>query len=266
VSDQELVARKSIQEIYLIKQDLLSAYKILEDTDSRIGKLFEGINSYSFHRLEYKNCSYGEDRTQKEIDKRIWSFLIRFYNLEKYMLCSEYDKLTKQIEDYSFPVFDLENVNQWLTALKKVVYENIQKLIEDVFNRITKETYYTGSGYSSRLKKKRNNNGIDRHFIITTNDNYSISYWSSKPTITDDLEKACYIMDGKTVPEITIKNLMNKGKIWDSKNDYFRIRICHNGNTHYWLNEQIRRKLNLYGAKRGVFGENIKIKIFERGF
>jgi len=136
-------------------------------------------------------------------------------------------------------------------------------LIEDVFNRITNEDYFTGSGYSNRTRKKRNNNGIDKHFIITTNDHYHLGWYSGKPTITDDLEKACYILDGQSVPEITIKETMRRGKIWESENKYFRIRVCKNGNTHYWLHDDIRNKLNLYGARKGIIGENIKIKVFE---
>lgn len=262
----ELVVRKSIQEIYLIKLDVLVAYKELDKQDRKITALMEQVNNYAFHRLDYKCDYHGENREEKEVDKRIWFYLMKFYNLEKYMLCTEYDKLEKQVGDYQFPVFNPDNVNAWLAALKKTVYENIQKLIEDVFNRITNDTYWTGSGYSSRKNKKRNNNGISKHFIITTNDNYALSWYSNKPTITDDLEKACYIIDGKSVPDITIKQSMHQGKIWESENPYFKIRICHNGNTHYWIKDEIRNKLNLYGAGKGIIGEDIKIKVFEKPY
>lgn len=260
----EIVVRKSIQEIYLIKCDLLSAYSRLQSEDKRITELMEQLNDYPQHDINYK-CEYhgSEDRLEKEIDRDIWHYLVKFYNLKKYMLCTEYDKLEKQIYGYDFPEFTLENANGWLSALKKVVYENIQKLIEDVFNRITQDTYYTGSGWSGRAKKKRNNNGIDEHFIITTYDLNHLNWYDGRPTITDDLEKACYIIDGKQVPEITIKSRMRQGKIWESENDYFRIRVCKNGNTHYWIKYEIRNKLNLYGARRGVIGEDIKIKVFE---
>ena len=104
---------------------------------------------------------------------------------------------------------------------------------------------------------------FDEHFIISTGDHYSINWYNDRPTITDDLEKACYIIDGKALPDTTIKNTMRRSKIWESENPYFKIRICKNGNTHYWINDEIRNRLNYFGAKRGIIGQDCKIKIFE---
>ena len=167
----------------------------------------ESINNYSFYRIQREV----HDSDERNIDQRCWMYLIKLYSLEKYMLCTEYQKLKDKITYFDFPVFNVENANSCVLSLKSMVYESIQKLIEDVFERITQETYYTGSGYSNRKEKKRNNNGIDKHFIITTGDNYAINWYSGRPTITDDLEKACYIIDGQELPEVTIKNAMRRG-------------------------------------------------------
>jgi len=255
----EIAARKTIEDVFIIKLKVLSAYQNLEATAKEADLLMQSINNYSFYRID-RNV---HDSDEKNIDQRCWMYFIKLYNLEKYMLCTEYQKLNDQITNFDFPVFTIENANSWVLSLKSMVYESIQKLIEDVFERITQQTYWTGSGYSNRRKKKRNNNGIDKHFIITTGDNYAMNWYSGRPTITDDLEKACYIIDGHDLPEMTIKSTMSRAKIWESKNDYFRIRICNNGNTHYWINDNIRDKLNFYGARRGRLGSNCKIKIFE---
>jgi len=121
MSEQELAKRKTIKEIYLIKLDLLSAYSRLEKEDKNISLLLEQVNNYSLHRLEYKTNYYGENRIEKEIDKKLWQYLVDFFHLNKYMLCTEYDKVEKQIEDFNFPVFNLENVDIWLSNLKKIV-------------------------------------------------------------------------------------------------------------------------------------------------
>lgn len=257
-----LVVRKTILDIWEMKQKSLRVYEAIDEAHKESERLMEEINRFSLYHIDTRNCN--GKTVEQNIDQRCWEYLVRLYNLEKYMLCTEYDKMSNHLHDYDFPVFNVDNANAWMDSLKALVYESMQKLIEDVFERITQDTYFTGSSYSNRLKKKRNNNGIDKHFIIRTMDNYCMNYWSGKPTITDDLEKACYIIDGKQLPEITIKNVMNKGKIWESENDYFRIRICQNGNTHYWINEEIRQKLNLYGSKRGIIGENCRIKIFDK--
>ena len=87
-----------------------------------------------------------------------------------------------------------------------MVYESIQKLIEDVFESITQKPTGPDPGIPTGLKRKRNNNGIDKHFIITTGDHYAMRWWSGRPTITDDLEKACYIIDGRELPESDHQN------------------------------------------------------------
>lgn len=265
MEDQELIVRKNIYDVVEIKRLAIAAYDRMLEEDKNIDALMKSINHYTFYDFRFRGDCHGETRVEKEIDKKCWAYMIKIYNLEKYMLCTEHEKLRKQIESYDFPEFTLENAEAWLLSLKKTVYDSVQKLVEDVFDRITQDTYWTGgSSYSTRVKKKRNNNSIDKHFILTTYDCSSMAYWSGRPTLTDDLEKACYIIDGKLLPEVTLKSSMNKGKIWESENDYFRIRVCQNGNTHYWIKDAIRERLNLYGSKRGVIGQDIKIKIFEK--
>ena len=255
----DITVRKTIEDVYAIKLKVLAVYQNLEALAKDADLLMESINHYSFYRIQRDV----HDSDEKNIDQRCWMYFIKLYNLEKYMLCTEYKKLTDQIDNFDFPVFTVDNAHSCVLYLKSMVYESIQKLIEDVFERITQQTYWTGSGYSNRLKKKRNNNGIDKHFIITTGDHYAMRWWSGRPTVTDDLEKVCYIIDGRELPEVTIKTMMHRAKIWESKNDYFKIRVCNNGNTHYWINDNIREKLNFYGANRGQLGSNCKIKIFE---
>jgi hypothetical protein len=93
---------------------------------------------------------------------------------------------------------------------------------------------------------------------------YGYSYGWGRPTITDDLEKVCFILSGFPVPDVTCKDIMRRDKVREYKNEFFSLKICQNGNTHYWLNEDVRNKLNLIGSGHDRFGENIKIKIFDK--
>lgn len=264
--ERSLERRQNINDIFDVKCAVMKHFKEMEMADRKIGKLLELIDAYGFYRLDktYSVTAHGKDWLETTIDQKCWSWMVKLYQLEKYMLCTEYSKLSKQIENFDFPVFNLDNAQVWLEGLKRLVYDSIQKLIEQVFERIVGETYYTGSGYSNREKKKRNNNGIDKHFILTTHDIGTLNYWNHRPTVTDDLEKACYIIGGGMLPERTIKEQMRADKVDEAENEYFRLKVCKNGNTHYWIKADMRAKLNFYGAKRGVFGENIRIKIFEK--
>lgn len=112
--------------------------------------------------------------------------------------------------------------------------------------------------------------GIKAAFVVVlidTRDYSSVFGFYSRsrdPSITDDLEKVCYILDGKTLPEVTLKATLRGDKATEGKNEYFSVKICKNQNTHYTLEDETRRKLNLYGPEGAVIGENIKIKVFDK--
>lgn len=265
MTDTEIDIRKTLPDLAQLRALILQSIENLKKTNKMVDDLMEEIGSHSYFRLDRNGYSYGNYNEENEVDQRLWMYLVRSFHLERYMLCTEYEKMIKQINEYDFPVFSEENAQAWLESLKAMVYESVEKLIKDVFNRITEKTYYTGSGYSARQEKKRNNNGIDKNFILTTYDYNKVFGWStSHPTITDDLEKACYIIDGKYVPDIRLKEKMRSDKSATGENEYFSIKVCKNGNTHYTMKEEMRQKLNLYGAGRGIISDGIKIKIFDK--
>lgn len=262
-----IIKRLNIESIYQIKISILNKIKKLETIDHDIEKELELIKGYRPYTLNFKYDNYDKDREIKYVDRVCWNYLVGLFELEKYMLCTDYEKMRKEIQNFQTPEFTIKNAQSWIDGLKELIYENIKTLINQVFISITEKTYYTGSGYCNRQKKKRNNNGIDENFIITTGDYDLIFGWySHRPTITDDLEKVCYILSCEKLPDLTCKIIMRDKKQNEYENKYFRIKVCKNGNTHYWLNDEIRNKLNYYGSGKGIIGENIRIKIFEKGW
>lgn len=262
----QISKKTTIYDLLEVKRNVLQEYKKLEEVNKNIADIMSMIDRYPIHNIDYRNNRpYGENATRRAIDQKLWIELLKKYQLKNYMLCTEYDKMEKDIYEYKFPEFTQENAEGWILGLKATIYDNVKQLVSKVYDEITQRTYYTGgSSYNNCVKKKRNNNGIDKHFIISTGDIYNIQSWNDRPTITDDLEKACYILAGADLPEMGIKRHLRQNKQYEAENEYFRIKICLNGNTHYWIKDNIRQKLNLYGSKKGVIGENIKIKIFER--
>ncbi|GEM_PF-2746901 len=265
----EIVKRKSIEDIYKIKLTMLSQLESLQKLDKEISEAFRDLNGYEPVRIDYRYDNHGENREEKYIDRTCWKYLIRLFELEKYMLCTDYEKVCKQIDDFNFPVFTIDNAEGWIASLKDIIYDNVRTMMKSVYERITEGHYYTGgSSYSTRAKKKRNNNGIDKHFIMTTHDwSRVFGYSYSRLTVTDDLEKLCYILNGKKLPEKTIiRTLERYGKNDTAENEFFKIKLCKNGNTHYWIEENTRNKLNLYGADPSKIGENLRIKVFDKDY
>lgn len=254
-------ARKTIPDLFHLKINLLERLKMIAVKDAEIDEIYKSINGYSPVDLR---CDYPhmDNREERHVDRAIWNYIIKQFDLQKYMLCREYKKLCNDIENYVFPPFTVSNAESWVEGLTELIYDNVRTLVKTVFTDITTETYHTG-GWSSP-KKKRNNNGIDKLFIIGTRDYTRVFSYYDYPSITDDLEKACYILDGKKVPDNTLLREMNKERKSVAQNEYFQIRV-YKDNTHYkFINEEIRAKLNLYGGDPSQIGENVKIKVFDK--
>jgi hypothetical protein len=250
--------RLDVAGLCAIKARIMANAKAMFGLDDLIGKDFELIEGYRFYRFDH--C----DDAEKSVDQACWTYLSRLFSLEKYMLCTDHKKMREEIAQCRTPKFTQENAEAWLASLKGLIQDNVRILVKKVFAEITEGTYHTGSGYRAP-EKKRNNNGIDERFILSTRDYSTIfGYSYGTPTVTDDLEKVCYILAGKAVPDKTAKDEMRLKKIDTFKCDWFSFTVKKNGNTHYWLADEVRNKLNLYGPEGAIIGENIKIKIVER--
>lgn len=263
VSDIQL--RHTVESLYALKCETLTEAHTLWAKEKSLSNIYESINGHSPYRVENYNKIYGENQDMKCIDQALWRYLVRLYSLEKFMLCTDHQKMVDQIDKFQTPEFTIENASGWLDGLKNLIRDNVHALVKKVYSEITNGFYYTGgSGYRGD-KKKRNNNGIDKNFILYTADWSTIfAYWRYSPSIMDDLEKVCYILDGKTLPEKTIRQELKAGQKADASNQYMSVKLCQNGNTHFTLDETIRALLNKYGPTGTEIGENIKIKVFER--
>jgi len=260
----DIIKRPTINALYRMKCDVLVKLSTIRNTDTAIRDILDEFGGYSPLRLDWSLGTTADNSEEKYVDQICWSYLVKLFHLRKYMLCTEYDKLSKEIAEFRAPDFTPENAVAWIDGLKSLIHENVRTMLKSVYDKLISSHYYTGSSSYRGEKKKRNNNGLDSWFILYTYD-YQIMYqWAHGMTITDDLEKACYILDGKAVPDRTIKEVMRADKLLEGKNDYFEIRVCKNGNTHYRIHEETRRKLNLIGPDGNIIGEQIRIKIFEK--
>jgi hypothetical protein len=80
----------------------------------------------------------------------------------------------------------------------------------------------------------------------------------------DDLEKVCYILNGESLPEKTLRDELRGDKKTTASNPYMSVKLCQNGNTHFTIEDSTRTLLNRSGPNGSQIGENIKIKVFER--
>jgi hypothetical protein len=261
---QKYNIENTIIEVEKIKNKIIcNCDRVMELMDNN-KKLAEKIDTYNPLCLKHDQYKRGDDY-KKYINRKCWYYIVSLFDMKKYMLCSEYNKMNNNIENNNIPDFNKDNVLGWVRGLKDLIYDNLNTLVKSVFKRITEEHYYTGNGWYRGNKKKRNNNGVDKFFILTTYDYSDVFNYKSSVTVTDDLEKCFFILSGNKVPDEPIKRIMRKNKIDEWENNFFRIKIYKNGNTHYWIKDQkLLNKLNLIGSGEGIIGENIRIKILER--
>jgi len=260
----DIQIRHTVESLFALRCSILARAKELWAIDKEMHSQYESIGGHTPYRVENYHRIYAVDNDQKSIDQALWRYLVRLYSLEKFMLCTDFQRMINEIDNYQTPDFTIENANGWIAGLKETIRDNVNTLVKKVYSEITNGHYYTGGGYRGE-KKKRNNNGIDKMFILYTCDWSTVfAYWQDKPSIMDDLEKVCYILDGKTLPEKTLRDALRGDKTDTASNPYMSVKLCQNGNTHFTLEEGTRELLNRYGPSGAVIGENIKIKVFER--
>lgn len=258
MSDTEIAKRHTVESLFALRCKLLDSIKAMYDAEKAASGMFEELGAYGPYRLDCRD----DGRNDQIVDRMVWRYLVKLYQLDKYMLCTSYEKMQKEMDEYKFPEFTPDNAHAWLAGMKGLIHDNVATLIKQVFKEVTEGVYYVG-GYNGDTKK-RNNNGIDSNFILHTYDYSRVFGYEYKPTITDDLEKVCYLLDGKSLPDFTLINKMKGEKTSEYDIGYMRVKVCKNKNTHYWLRDDIREKLNRFGPDGAIIGENIKIKIVEK--
>jgi len=161
----EIAIRNTIKILCENKKSILSKIKEMEKIDKDMREIFESFDGYSPIRLDFKYDSYDENREEKYVDRSCWNHIVNLFNLHRYMLCTDFEKMRKMVQDCQTPQFTEDNVKEWIGELKGEIIKSVEKMVKNVYESLCTDHYYTGSGYSNRLKKKRNNNGIDKNFI-----------------------------------------------------------------------------------------------------
>src|SRR4030043_1920113 len=170
----DIVRRLTVVDIYNVKTEVLRRIGVIDEEELAIRQALEDIHGYFPGRIEWQFDNYDANRQIKWIDKYCWGYLVKHFQLQKYMLCTEFEKMQKDIQESRTPEFTPTNATAWIDGLKSLIHENVRTMLKSVYDKIINSTYYTGSGYSSLKQKKRNNNGIDGWFIIHTGDYYTM--------------------------------------------------------------------------------------------
>ena len=122
----EISVRHDIDSLVRLKNNYLIYIEKLDVIDNSFSATMKEINSFPPYRLTYDFKNYGKGNEIKYIDQQIWYYLTMLFELQKYMLCTDYEKLLKDIDNFNFPEFTKQNAEGWLAGLKGVIHENIK--------------------------------------------------------------------------------------------------------------------------------------------
>lgn len=251
-----LVKRETIQSLILSRNKTLELYSNLKEVHLKLCQEHSIVKPYEIVKLEFMSRKYDLDEI-KEFDKYYWHKLLLLFSIERFMLCTEYEKIKwKILDDCDFLPFTEENVQGFLESCSAWIKDGVNEMLKRVFEQLIDGYYYVG-----KVRKKRNLNGVAKDFILYTFDYNRIAFYRDSPTITDDLEKLCFLIAGKELPKIGMIQQIEKSKIFTAENDYFSIRVCKNGNTHYKFKDGFEKKINFLYADRTKIGDATKIKI-----
>lgn len=253
----QLIKRLSVADIIKLRNEAYAETKALEAQMKKLQDSCKKLDGRAPAPYSLKK-NFSADAI-KILDYRYWKYMVDYFHLQDFMLSSEYEKLTDEIEYFRTPEFTESNVMGWVSGMKDLINKGVKTLAESIYNELVNAKYETGN-----KTKKRNNNGVDKRFILKAYD-YGIEYCSiNQPTITDDLEKLCYILDGKELPEHRMKaNIYHDYRHYgETSCPYFSIKVCKNNNTHYCLTDETVARLNKIGGGGFVIGQDVKIKVF----
>jgi hypothetical protein len=132
--------RLDIEDLFAVKCELMSRLDQLHRIDKSIRDVFDKINGFSPIRLQVQYGTHAQDAGEKYIDQACWHYLVNLAHLERYMLCSDYDRMQQEINGFRAPLFNVPNAQAWMAGLRDLIYDNVRTLVRGVFLKITQGT------------------------------------------------------------------------------------------------------------------------------
>jgi hypothetical protein len=207
-----------------------------------------------------------KDRTfDRAIDERSWNYFFGSGRLMDIMSQDDIERFHKKLSDPD--PFTAEEAFKYYNSAEDIAVNSFERLLHSVFEKLTSATYRPGNSWKND-RKKQNNREIDNYFRMSSSikkghfGKWEWHYYSVP--IYDDLEKVCFLLDGKNPPKQpnTINCRIKSESCNIIGNEYFTITLYLNGNNKVnFLRDDIREKLNKYGPKGNALGVDIKTQI-----
>ena len=210
------------------------------------------------NKIRYPEFIKDEDieSIRQTMDYGYWRNFLEINQVEKYLTSNDKEKLFEKLSKNT-PLFNFENATNMLNEFMNSKEATATNMIKKIYEEITDMVFRIGN---KGKNEKRIQTGIPEKFRLSIfYSHYGfpsyVSDSNSRFTMIDDLERACYLCDGKLQPDrqFTIRSTtalaLREGRM-HVENDYFSMQMFLNGNVKItFTNLDVLNRLNHWGQK-----------------
>ncbi len=264
--DKDLQKNQTPAELAALRKDLINRFNRIQQEIEDYNEILHTVVAYgpTVALQEGGYSRVNEEWLLPELDRSIWKYFFGASKLSELMSQKQTKEFQEKLKDPE--PFTTQAALVYKANIGGIAREQVQTLIKQVFENLTNNWYWTGN-----QRKKRSNTKIDVSCHVCEGIRWDGFFKSfrindSYPPIFNDVEKACFVLDGKLPPKYPddIHSHINELKSGLVGNEYFTVLCYKNGNQKVkFLRLDILEKLNQYGAPGGVLGQDIKIQEYK---
>lgn len=252
-NESELVKKETLKEMVRSRDEqagiMLEIIRLAKKLQVCCNEISQKIKHPEFIRSD------DIDDLRKAMDLHFWRKVFDDMQVEKFLTTIDKEKMMEAMEKDT-PSFDISNVYNTVNSFIHSKEATALNLIKKVYENFT-DMHFISSG--SKVVEKRLQLGITkvvRASVFYTYGKCIPSYVSSTYSKFDhiiDLERACYLCDGKLQPDRlqSIEAIANKAlnsKLDEFQNEYFHVKVYKNGNVKItFLDDEVLKTLNRWG-------------------
>ena len=272
MNENELQKNYSPEQLEALKTNLMNIYQVIIEKQEELQKLWESVcHLGSPVSLNIRFKTNNRDikwNIEREFDRDAWEYFFGSANLQDIMSQKELESYHKRLDDPE--PFTAEAARKYIANGFEIAKNVLDNLVKEVFDKLISSFYIPGGNYN-KSKKKMNNMKIDKWFRTCesiTKCKYGRGWeeYYRRPAIFNDLEKCCYILDGKKPPRHPDK-ICDRLRGIDGnviENEYFEVVLYKVGNQKVRFKRlDILKKLNKYGAPGNSLGQDIRVSVFK---
>jgi len=198
------------------------------------------------------------EQLRKSLDAEYWHEFFQQNQVEKYLTSSDAEKMYAEVDENPI-AFNSVNANNMLASFIGSKEATAMNMVKKIYKELTNAFFRkSGSNNIERRIQKNVPMSLRLSIFCCYSDGLPsyVSESNSKFSLISDLERACYLVDGKLQPDVQksvtslTTEVLRKGEQFVDA-PYFKFKIFKNGNIKLdFKSQEVLDKLNKWGETR----------------